>query len=272
MSMIFPGMDPYLENRALWLGVHNSLIVYIRDLLQPQLLPRYLATLEVRLILQTPPKRRALPDVGVERTSSDQRRAATAVLEADAPVTVRATDLEIKESVIHIIDRTSRNRLVTVIEVLSPTNKYAGPGRKLFLAKQKRILNSRTHLVEIDLLRAGPHVLAVPENDAADFGPYDYIVSVNRAIGHRDEFELYPRTVRERLPRIRIPLVDPDPDVVLDLQAAVTQTYEAGAYRNLLRYDRPCVPLLRPGDQAWADELIPQALNPPPPRPRKRSH
>jgi hypothetical protein len=31
--MLFPGMDPYLEDPHLWTGVHTSLIVYIRDFL-----------------------------------------------------------------------------------------------------------------------------------------------------------------------------------------------------------------------------------------------
>jgi len=34
MSMIFPGMDPYLENPQLWPGVHTRLIVYLADQLQ----------------------------------------------------------------------------------------------------------------------------------------------------------------------------------------------------------------------------------------------
>jgi hypothetical protein len=58
------------------------------------------------------------------------------------------------------------------------------------------------------------------------------------------------------LPRIRVPLAEGDPEVVLDVQAVVAQTYEAGSYRERLRYDRPCVPPLSAEDQAWADELI----------------
>jgi len=49
MSMIFPGMDPYLEEPTYWVGVHDTLAVYIRDVLQPMLLPRYVASLEERV-------------------------------------------------------------------------------------------------------------------------------------------------------------------------------------------------------------------------------
>ena len=36
----------------------------------------------------------------------------------------------------------------------------------------------------------------------------------------------------------------------------LAQTYEAGRYRDRIRYDRPCVPPLPPEDQAWADKVI----------------
>ena len=58
----------------------------------------------------------------------------------------------------------------------------------------------------------------------------DYLVCVNRASGLRDVFELYPRRLRDRLPRIGIPLAEDDADVWLDLPAVLAQTYEAGSY------------------------------------------
>ncbi len=109
------------------------------------------------------------------------------------------------------------------------------------------------------MLRAGQHVLAVPEWAARGSGPCSYLICVNRAEGKRDRFEWYPRQLRQRLPRIRVPLGDGDPDVVLDVQAVLAQTYDAGSCRERLRYDRPCVPPLAVEDQAWADELIREA-------------
>ena len=49
---------------------------------------------------------------------------------------------------------------------------------------------------------------------------------------------------------------DGDPDVVLDLQAVLAKTYEAGRYRERLRDDRPCVPPLSAETQAWADACL----------------
>lgn len=146
---------------------------------------------------------------------------------------------------------------MTVIEVVSPTNKYSGPGRSSYLDKQQEIRSSETHLIEIDLLRIGHHVLAVAEWVARARKPYDYLVSANRAGGLRDVFQFYPITLRERLPRIAIPLAEKDPDVRLDFQAVLSQAYDAGRYQHRLRYDVPCRPSLSPEDQSWADQQIP---------------
>jgi len=37
------------------------------------------------------------------------------------------------------------------------------------------------------------------------YRPYDYLACVNRAMPPRDEYELYPRRLPERLPRIGVP-------------------------------------------------------------------
>jgi hypothetical protein len=255
--MIFPGMDPYLEDPQLWHGVHNSMVVYLRDHLQPQLDSRYVAAVEERVFVEGP-DREIIPDTWLARTRSPAAPG-VAVLDADAPVEVQVTPLEIHESYVAILDRQSGHRVVTIIEVVSPTNKFAGPGRLSYETKQREVLGSQTHLVEIDLLRSGPHVLAVPEWAARGKGPYDYLVCINRAHGLRDRYQLHPVPLQARLPRVGIPLAGGDPDVTLDLQAVLCQTYDAGRYRERIRYDRPCQPPLLPVDQAWADSIIQQS-------------
>jgi hypothetical protein len=256
--MIFPGMDPYLEDPQIWPGVHSRLIVYIADFLQPLLRPRYVAAIEQRVFVEGP-DREIIPDVWMRRNRPDDGSQAVAVAEDEAPVVVTVSELEIRESYIEIVDLKSGQRIVTVIEVVSPSNKFAGPGRSSYVTKQTEVRKSQAHLVEIDLLRTGPHVLAVPEWMARGRSGYDYLVSVNRAREPRGEFELYPRRLPQRLPRIRVPLSAGDPHVLLDLQAVLNQTYEAGSYRDTLDYDAPCIPPLSPQDQAWANERIQQA-------------
>ncbi|HUY35441.1 MAG TPA: DUF4058 family protein [Pirellulales bacterium] len=257
--MIFPGMDPYLEASGLWTGLHNSLIHYIRDQLRPALRPRYVARTDERVFVEGP-QREIVPDVLVKHGSS-KSAARTAFIEADEPVIVRVAELEIRESFVEIRDRQTGQNIVTIIEVASPWNKFPGHGRKSYKSKQRAILASATHLVEIDLLRRGHHVLAVPELQASDYRPYDYLACVTRAAPQRYEYELYPRRLREPLPKIRIPLAGDDADVVLDVQAALEQAYEMGDYQDDLRYDLPCQPPLPPENQEWAAEQIARAAS-----------
>lgn len=256
--MIFPGMDPYLEDPTIWPGIHNRLAINICDALLPHLLPRYVALTGQRVYVQGPSQHGIEPDVWLRRRREPaDGKAATAVLEAEAPVEVEAVDGgETTEPFVNVIDRRDGKRVVTVIELLSPSYKYAGVGRDEYKRKQREVLTGGAHLVEIDLLRYGPHAAAVPL-DLADLDvPYDYLVSVNRARPPRRKFELYRKTLRQRLPVIRVPLAGNDADVPLDLQAALAKAYDNGAYQYAVRYDRPCRPPLSADDQTWADELI----------------
>lgn len=243
-------MDPYLEDSLLWPGVHSRLVVYIADQLQPLLGPRYIAAVEERVYVSGP-DRQIVPDVWVKRASPAANVAAP-VAELDEPIVVQVPELETHESYVEILDRQSGQAVVTVIEVVSPTNKFAGPGRDSYLAKQRDVRASDAHLVEIDLLRTGNHVLAVPEWVARGRSAYDYLTCVNRAAEVRDHYDLYLRRLRHRLPRLRVPLANGDADVRLDLQAALAQVYESGMYRDRIDYSAPCQPPLAEEDQTWA--------------------
>ena len=220
MAMIFPGMDPYLENPDFWPGVHNHLVVYLAEQLQPRLRRRYIAAVQERVFVE---------------------------------------ELEIHESFIEILELPSGKRVVTVIEAISPTNKVAGPGRESYQAKQREVLRSTAHFVEIDLLRQGQHVLAVPERLVRGRLAYQYLVCVNRERRCRNRCECYAWGLRDRLPRVGIPLADEDPDVPLDLQEALSRVYELGSYRDRIDYSSPCRPPVSEEDQAWANELVKQA-------------
>jgi len=261
MSMIFPGMDPYLEDPELWPGVHNSLIVYIRDQLQPRLRPRYVAAIEERVYVEGPPHD-VRPDLEILRARTRRSGGrAVATLEVDAPHRLRIVRENIHETYLNILDLRNDKRIVAVMEVVSPTNKYAGAGRESYRAKQREVLASDAHLAEVDLLRHGPYVLAAPEIEVQTVLPYHYAVCVCPAEGWpRLDFDFYTRNLRERLPRIAIPLADDDPPVVLDLQAAITETFEKGAYWDRIDYSRPCIPRLSASDQTWADGLIRKAF------------
>ena len=97
---------------------------------------------------------------------------------------------EIVEPLVEIyVGRGEDRQLVTSIELLSPANKAAGEqGRELYLRKQREILQSKVHLVEIDLLRGGQHTTAVPWDRLRRAIPaFDY----HACIHHFDNIEDY---------------------------------------------------------------------------------
>lgn len=251
MNMPFPGMDPYLEHPLLWPGVHVQLMVSLANQLQPLIEPRYVASLEERVYLEGPQRR--VPDLLVKKVRDGSGRLMIAQPAVNTPVVLEVDELEIHERRVEILDLYNNQKLVTLLEVLSPTNKTRGPGRKSYRAKQRETLARNCHLIEIDLLRRGRHVLSIPEWRAQDVRPYDYLICVNRW-PDRNRYELYPCQLRSRLPQINVPLAEPDPDVPLDLQAALEKVYSDGRYMWRVRYHDPCEPPLSPEDQAWAQE------------------
>ncbi len=154
---------------------------------------------------------------------------------------------------IEIVETRPERRVITVLEVLSPSNKYAGHGRELYRQKQHDLMEGCISLVEIDLLRAGPHVLQVPLGRMPLPYRTPYKVCVHR--GWKASAEIYRAPLRERLPVIRVPLRQSDADVPLDLQALIAQVYRHGRYDDI-DYTVPPVPPLDAADAAWADELL----------------
>ncbi|HTE17751.1 MAG TPA: DUF4058 family protein, partial [Armatimonadota bacterium] len=153
--------------------------------------------------------------------------------------------------VLHVPDRT----LVAVIELASPTNNADPRGRKAYQGKQEAVLASGSHLVEIDLLRAGAHWAAVPEALVQGRRPYDYLACVNRA-SRRDVFECYFRKLREPLPAVAIPLLPEDDDVTLNIQEAFNRAYDQGRYVGWVDYRDLPYPPLRPEDEEWARAVL----------------
>jgi hypothetical protein len=156
--------------------------------------------------------------------------------------------IEHRECFLEIRDPSDGHRVVTVIEVISPANKPPGEGRDLYLRKQRVLIEARISLVEIDLLRAGPRAVAIPGEKLWDV---QYLVAVTRSTAP-DRREAYPLSVRDRLPRVAIPLRPPDPDVVLDLPAIFAEVYEKGGYGLRIDYRRAPEPPLPAADALWA--------------------
>ncbi len=272
MPSPFPGMDPYLENPIIWPDFHHHLATFITVELNAALPAPYYARVELRpelgIVLGDVGNRRIIPDVLViqQPTSALQPAgpvvgvARTAITE---PVRITTHTELFSHPFIEIRDAQSGHELITLLEILSPSNKGPGPDRRAYERKQREILNSDVHLIELDLLRKGDRVLPHPELAAAvDLIKPDYLILINRAGGDegtRNDYELYPVRLPEVLPCIPVPLRPDVQAVPLDLQIVVNRTYDGGMYRRSLNYNGPAEPPLSEADAAWADELLQQA-------------
>jgi hypothetical protein len=269
MKSPFPGMDPYLEQH--WGDVHHNLITFAQGLLNEHL-PRDLrARVEERVLVELPSEDRTYyPDL---RVVEHEREGQGGAAVPDSGVTL-AEPLEVPllepetQGFLEIVETHPERRVITVLEVLSPSNKYAGRGRDLYRQKQSDLADAEISLVEIDLLRAGPHVLQVPLGQYPPSYRTAYKVCVHR--GWKASAEIYRVPLRELLPAIRVPLRQTDADAPLDLQALITQVYRHGRYDDI-DYTLPPVPPLDPDDAAWADELLRAAGKRPVAPPREGS-
>ncbi|HTU92222.1 MAG TPA: DUF4058 family protein [Gemmataceae bacterium] len=245
MPSPFPGMDPYLE--AHWRDVHVGLVVYASDALQGILPAALRARIDERILLQHPD------------SLGDQLRRAPARLEKSRalaePLLVEAELEPVSETYVKIIDCKSGNRVVTVIEFLSPSNKSPGRNREQYLRKQREICSSDANLVEIDLNRFGIHTLAFALVNVSPTVRTPYMACVRRTT-RRGLAEVYPLPLRQRLPIVKVPLRPDDADVPLDLQALVEQCYRNGGYEGTLNYAAAPDPPLSGADEEWADAWL----------------
>jgi hypothetical protein len=141
--------------------------------------------------------------------------------------------------------------LVTVLEILSPSNK-AGSGRADYLVKREAYIDRPINLVEIDLILRGarmPMERRLP--------PGDYYAVVARA-ETRPDASVYAWPIQHPLPVLPIPLRSPDPDVTLDLARVFTLSYDRGRYELFMRYGTP-LPAGLPIDaeaRSWAETVV----------------
>jgi len=257
MPSPFPGMNPYLEREGVWQDFHTRFVTALSDALVEQLLPRYVVSLEEHVYVHASPEpdRYFLgrPDVAVKQTQFEapQLETDTAVLDAPSHLLLPERADISTEPYLEIRDRDDE-LVITVIELLSPTNKRVGPDREQYLAKRQRYLASNVHVIEIDLLRGGDRM---PAEDMPDG---DYCVIVRRAEQLR-RAGCWPLRLRDPLPLIPVPLKAPDPDARLDLQNLLHLVYDRAGYRYRI-YNNPPRPPLHPADAKWAETVVAEHL------------
>ena len=144
MPSPFPGMDPYLEHPKLWPAFQHQLLACLYQMLLPGLVDRYRARIGTRSYV------------------------------SEMPLFTSIIRDEYSEEFIEIRSRTD-NRLVTLLEVVSPANKTTAAGRQAYLDKRREAIHQRAAVVEIDLVLQGKPTLTYSREGLPEF---DYAVSV----------------------------------------------------------------------------------------------
>ena len=251
----FPGMDPYVEARGLWEDFHEDLIQEIKRKLSADLPEGYVARTRSRSyvelvdpVAEELERRGIIPDVSIHE---DLARVPQSITEASSglavsePVTMTAlAEVEIKENAIEILKIDPDYKLVTCIEILSPTNKRTGSvGWNEFREKRSLLLGGFANYVEFDLLRRGKrHAMVPPWPDS----PY-YLMVMRKE--EAPQCKVWPGFSIKPLETVPIPLLPSDPDVLLPLQSLVDNVFASLRYYEQMKYDRPVTLKLSPEEQ-----------------------
>jgi hypothetical protein len=260
MKHPFPGINPWMEQH--WPDVHTRLLTGLADQLSERL-PEDLAarTEEALAIKEDDTERAARPDIAVTESWREGRPPvwtptgegtvggiiAEPVLVAVEPETQRWLEIRHRDG-----------RLVTAIEILSPSNKRRGSGHEAYRERQSACLAGPANLVEIDFLRGGWEATRASRHQLGPRAAGEVsLACVSRARAPW-RAEVYAFPLRQPIPAFRIPLRDEDADVVVELQPLLERCYRTGRYWQL-DYARPLDPPLSPEDAAWAEECLRQA-------------
>jgi hypothetical protein len=273
MPSPFPGMDPYLEAPDIWPDFHEAFAGEVRAALNQTLPAPYYARLEMRpevgIVEDGGYQRRIVPDVAVvQPTQPRAGEGGVAVLEASRTMIspsfeVRVASEPIRHPFVEIRDPSRGHRLVTLIEIASPSNKHAGPDRQAYLRKQAEVRGSDASLIELDLLRTGERLITDPSARAAveGFTPApDYLALVDRSWTRAEApwvCQVFPVQLTGMLPVIPVPLRQGQDEVPLDLQHAFNRAYDGGPYRRgAVDYGASPQPPLSAEGAAWAAQRL----------------
>jgi hypothetical protein len=251
-------MDPYLEHPSAWPNIHHRLMTAIADSLAPKLLPKYQVLVEERVYQMEGQDFVVVgrTDVAVARGQRQPTQKTCAIATASRPsdaVTVTLTLPEtIRQGYLEIRE-IATSQVVTVVEVLSPTNKRPGRGRVEYEAKRATLLSSLCNFVEIDLLRQWPP-LEVPQEVGAS--TYRILVSPQEL---RPQAQWYGFDLSNPIPCFELPLLPEDKPPTVELKGLLDGIYDRSGYGLVIDYSQNPVPPLEGANAAWAKAWLAKA-------------
>ena len=254
MKSPFPGMNPWLEG-YLWPDVHNRLAIVIAELLAPYIAPKYVARIDIAMYMDDDPESEigiTYPDVELLRRNNNMLQEPavaygkglttepTAIYPFVLPIEVKVARVEVRD--------TANNKLVTAIEILSPINKRK-PNLINYREKVTELHKKGVHVLEIDLLRRGTRPYSYLKSDK------HYQMMLLRAKSNKAA--VWAVGIQDALPILPVPLLAPDPDVVLDLGQALDIIFERSLYHLSIDYKKEAAPpAFSEADLAWIQTIV----------------
>ncbi|HYV38674.1 MAG TPA: DUF4058 family protein [Gemmataceae bacterium] len=223
MPSPFPGMDPYLETEKIWPVFQHHLVACLYQTLLPGLVDRYRARVS-------------------QRKYTAEQALFTSIIREDH-----------EEEFIEIRQR-SDSRLITLVDIVSPTNKTTLSGRQAYLDKRREAKTTNANLVEIDLVMQGQAMLDYSRDGLPD---WDHAVTVTRAT-QPERYEIYTATLRKKLPKFRLPLAGDDRDTVVDLQSTFNRCFDQGNFAAQIDYLRDPQTKITDEDRRWINDMLRQ--------------
>ena len=260
MPSPFPGMDPYLESPVFWSSFHTRLMIAIAEAIEPQLSPDYYVEVETRIYQSDDGEDLliGIPDAIVfsgqaNASASEQSLIGSLTATESRPERVTVpVPLPVNERYLEVRE-IGTDKVITVIELLSPKNKRGGKGRSAYEKKRQAILGSSTHLVELDLLRGGkPMAILGMRSTTA------YRILISRS-HQRPTADLYGVALQQVLPSLTVPLKQTDSEAIVSLQDVLNGVYDRARYASRIDYRTPVPPPTLPEeDQQWVEALLSQ--------------
>ena len=221
MPSPFPGMNPYLEVESLWPSFQQQLINCLYQMLLPNLVDRYRSRVVVRDYV------------------------------TEEPLFTSILKIDHREHLMEVRNRAD-DRLITLIEMVSPSNRCTAEGRQKILDNRTAAIAQKANVVWIDVVLQGQPPITMQHPGVPD---WDYSIMVCRT-AQPDRPEVYTGTLPKRLPRFKIPLAADDRDTIIDLQTCFTRCYELGNFSSKISYDKdPPVPLQDENKQ-WLESFL----------------
>lgn len=272
MKSPFAGMDPFIESFRPWGDFHSHLIERLYDAISDDLPTGYISVVSERSYIvcvdvDEKDERHFVPDVKVTAPRSTSRQAGEKTAPQDeGAVTLRAfIEEDFVERFIDIYELEPEHRLVTSIEILSPSNKKSGTkGWDQYLRKRQALLLGEANLVELDLLRGGTRM---PMLDPWPPSPH-YVLVARRERAPR--CRVWPAYSDRPLPTFPVPLQKKDADIRIALQPLVDAIYKRGRYWARIDYTKPIEPPLSVEETAAMKRQLAESQSELPPSPRRR--